>query len=90
MAYAPTEDYQRGFRYGVALATEQLYLSGEGPLYGHEVNQKLAKRAKNLLTKKVTKWINVWRALPSVSDPASVRFGNGFLYDNKEMAEATY
>lgn len=43
---------------------------------------------KKLLTKKVTKWINIWETGPSVSDPASVRFGTGVLYDDKSTAEA--
>lgn len=80
----PTEDYKRG----IEQATQPLYLSGEGPLYGHEVNQKLTERRKNLLTKKVTKWINIWETGPSVYDPASVRFGTGVLYDDKSTAEA--
>lgn len=89
MAYAPTEDYQRGFRYGVTLATEQLY-SGYDPVTIpiRDINKKLLERRKNLLTKKVTKWINIWETGPSVSDPASVRFGTGVLYDDKSTAEA--
>lgn len=35
---------------------------------------------------KVTKWVNVYLATPTVSDPACVRYGQGAIYDTKESA----
>lgn len=35
---------------------------------------------------KVTKWVNVYSATPTVSDPACARYGQGSIYDTKESA----
>lgn len=77
-------DYKRG----IEQATQPLYLSNEGPIYGYEVNQKLAGRRKNLLTKKVTKWINIYCNFGTVDDPAALHeFASGTLvYDTREAA----
>ncbi len=37
---------------------------------------------------KTVKWVNVFLAQPSISDPTCVRYGYGTLYDDKETAFA--
>ena len=60
-----TDDYKRGVEDATKPVTEKsLY-------YFTEVNDLLKSRRKSLLTKKVTKWVNVFSCAPSVSDPAS-------------------
>ena len=83
-----TDDYKRG----VLDATVRIS-DAEGSDFGFYnekagyLNDLLSQRRKKLLTKKVTKWANVYSYLASVSDPANVKFGGASLYDTKETAE---
>lgn len=51
--YVPSNPHE-AYKMGVKQATQPLYVPGEGPLYGGEINQNLAERAKNLLTRPVS------------------------------------
>ena len=88
--------YRKGYKQGVLDATAPMK---EGdPVYNDPslgslsffefTNYFLADRRKNLISKKVTKWVNVGRVEPCVCDPSSVRWGYGTLYDDKVTAES--
>ncbi len=81
--------YRDGYRQGVMAATNPENFVGK---YlrpgGTPVVDILHSIRKELLSKKVTKWVNVGRVDPSVSDPAAVRFGYGTFYDDKSTAES--
>ncbi len=88
--------YRKGYKQGVLDATkpvsDEKYGGGyqfagtsvvEGP-----INSLLKDRRTQLLLRKTTKWINVAQSFANVSDPASVRWGYGTLYDDKVTAES--
>lgn len=82
--------YRDGYRQGVMAATSVNHYTGISfrPEDALPITSILDKVRKKLLTKKVTKWVNVGRVGPSVSDPAAVRFGYGVFYDDKSTAES--
>lgn len=86
--------YRKGYRQGVLDATvpisDEKYAGYHfcGTPVESVFNGFLRDRRQNLMSRKVTKWVNVGRPEPSVSDPASIRYGYGTLYDDKSTAEA--
>ncbi len=80
--------YRDGYRQGVMAATSGHNYTGISfrPGDALPITDILDAVRKKLLTKKVTKWVNVFREYPSVSDPAAVRYGHGILYDDKDTA----
>jgi hypothetical protein len=68
------------YRRGVEDATKPLNLN---PLTGHsasEIDEIVAERRKALLTRKVTKWVNIYQ------DGNVIQTGYKSLYDSKEDA----
>ena len=87
-----SEQYKSGYKQGVVDGTRLLGLKEADRICGSNfpelaTQDVLDDRRKELLTRKVTKWVNVYQTTcPSVSDPAGVRIGYGFLYDTKDSA----
>lgn len=85
-------EFERGFKEGVEKATAPLFLDHDDYQPPTQINLKLEKRRKNLLTRKVTKWFAVYdnggsgeflviKHSPFVEDSKSM------LFDSKAEAE---
>ena len=87
-----SEQYKSGYKQGVVDGTRKFGLKeyvgiGSSASPAAAAQFVLDERRTELLTRKVTKWVNVYQTTcPSVSDPADVRIGHGFLYDTKDSA----
>ena len=92
MTLSWSEQYKSGYKQGVVDGTRLLGPREKNAITSTcwpelEVQNILDQRRTELLTRKVTKWVNVYQTTcPSVSDPAGVRIGYGFLYDTKDSA----
>lgn len=80
--YVPSDPHE-AYRFGVRQATEPILSNNSSDDY---LNETLAYRRKLLLTRKVTKWANVYRS-PSVYDPAAASFGHATLFDSPREAK---
>jgi hypothetical protein len=81
MAQAPT--YEQGYRRGVEDGTKPLYAGWEGStVLTSVVNLRLGERRKELLTKKVTKWVIVLKK----EDRSEERIPEGRLFDSEKSA----
>lgn len=76
-------EFERGFKEGVEKATAPLYTAFDEYQYPVMVNKKLEERRKNLLTRKVTKWVNLWKQNEYIIT------GQTALYDNEATARKT-